>query len=664
MELTENPQHNGQSNSDVDHKSTDVSAAYNTRKRALSVNSKQIVRAVLNNLSWRHIGWIGFAALFTMLLVSAGQFIIFFVYADGQADFKKIGRPMVWVFLLFSILYFLRFMHIAVTWKDGLKESIEAKYGLGASETATDVTFLSRIKVATAYYNDNFDINGKYYLWILYLGKVMENWVQFTNILQVYSCTLPVGWNLVFISILIVESLIQCNVFYRKVCSETPNININERNVQVILDIGIDLFFLFIPLAILWFGFRVPASISEIIRIIIVPSVSLFLKLPTIMEQVVYNRVNEEITGQQINKSKSLKRRRKSLFGQAVNKQVIELQNRYFSRAAKMAMFILSLIYTIVLSVLLIGQLTNLSFQDRCNGAFDYTSTWNGCAIKIPFCKRPFSPKCNCAYLHIENDYTLILPQKITTEMDGLRKVHITNSNLTSLPDNMENLIEMRDFEIAFTKLTAFNVDVRKWENIVRLFLTYNNIRQYNEEAVWTHPTIVSLDFGDNVGLKMPGADAKISMPSLQYLNTMNNSVSVNTIFNSDNFPRLLFLYISGNDLVTFPDKSMKKTIVKLTIARCNLFSLPNYLHEFDKLQYLDVRYNNISHVDSKLISLIKTKEMETYFAGNEIACNEHENLDCEPLCSIYCSRRTSKNNFCNAECNSKECEYDGGDCA
>ena len=89
----------------------------------------------------------------------------------------------------------------------------------------------------------------------------------------------------------------------------------------------------------------------------------------------------------------------------------------------------------------------NLSFQDRCDATFDHSGVWNGCAIKIPFCKRPFTPKCNCAYLHIENDYTLTLPQKMTTEMDGLRKVLIKNGNLTTLPKDMENLVEMRDLK-------------------------------------------------------------------------------------------------------------------------------------------------------------------------------------------------------------------------
>ena len=66
---------------------------------------------------------------------------------------------------------------------------------------------------------------------------------------------------------------------------------------------------------------------------------------------------------------------------------------------------------------------------------------------------------------------------------------------------------------------------------------------------------------------------------------------------------------------------------------------------------------------DSYVVSLIEKNEMEAYFAGNKIACNEHEKLDCEPLCSMYCASRTPKDGYCDFECNSKECKYDGGDC-
>ena len=56
---------------------------------------------------------------------------------------------------------------------------------------------------------------------------------------------------------------------------------------------------------------------------------------------------------------------------------------------------------------------------------------------------------------------------------------------------------------------------------------------------------------------------------------------------------------------------------------------------------------------------------MEAYFAGNDVACNNHKTLDCKPLCSKYCwSRKVEGDRFCDVECNSETCNYDGGDCA
>ena len=128
--------------------------------------------------------------------------------------------------------------------------------------------------------------------------------------------------------------------------------------------------------------------------------------------------------------------------------------------------------------------------------------------------------------------------------------------------------------------------------------------------------------------------------------------------------PKLMFLLLGGNDLITFPHRSLKENVAYLGINRCRLLLLPDYLHEFDKLRYLDARYNNISNVDSNLLSLIDKNEVESYFAGNDIACRKHKELDCKPLCSMYCSSRNApKNNYCDAECNSERCSYDGGDC-
>ena len=79
---------------------------------------------------------------------------------------------------------------------------------------------------------------------------------------------LPIGWNITFTILLIIESLHRTKFMFHKIWGEKTAIHVDERNFQVILDIVVDLFFLIIPLVILWFGYRMAMSIGEILQII------------------------------------------------------------------------------------------------------------------------------------------------------------------------------------------------------------------------------------------------------------------------------------------------------------------------------------------------------------------------------------------------------------
>jgi Leucine-rich repeat (LRR) protein len=249
----------------------------------------------------------------------------------------------------------------------------------------------------------------------------------------------------------------------------------------------------------------------------------------------------------------------------------------------------------------------------------------------------------------------------MVTEMDGLRHVFVRNCSLIKLPSNMENLIEMISFDISLNNLTEFHVDIKRWEKLVKLYLMYNNIKQYNEHAMWTHPNLVSLDLGNNVGINVPG---EIRLPLLSYLQLSNNKISLDLIFGQEQFPALMSLYLNGNTLIKFPDQGLKSNLVWLGISRCRLRSLPSYLSDFSKLAYLDARDNNITTVDDDLKVLINKNAIESYFSGNEKLCKSDKSLDCEALCHKYCfSRKVANDGYCDVGCNHEVCEYDGGDC-
>eukprot|EP00942_MAST-04A_sp_MAST-4A-sp1_P011952 g11952.t1 len=211
--------------------------------------------------------------------------------------------------------------------------------------------------------------------------------------------------------------------------------------------------------------------------------------------------------------------------------------------------------------------------------------------------------------------------------------------------------------------LREFNVDVGKWEKLVKLYLIQDKLQRYNVNAIWKHQNIVHLSLERNIGLMPPRIQSK--MASLQYLGLNDNNMTgfnmmdISTKF----FPNLKFLFLSGNYLLNLPDKSLKTNLVRLGIARCNLTTIPSYMPEFKRLKYLDARDNRIQRVDDELIELIKKNNIESYFAGNDV-CKSDTRLDCDPLCSQQCwSRHVSRNGRCDIACDSEQCQYDGGDC-
>ena len=127
-------------------------------------------------------------------------------------------------------------------------------------------------------------------------------------------------------------------------------------------------------------------SSIEVLQLILIPSLSLILKLPTVFDQTVNNHVNEAISSEQAQVSTQIDRRRRSLFGLSVNENVVATQNKYFPRWAKMAVCGSSFTYCIMLITTVIVQGTSLLRVDGlCNDLLKHHTEmiWhNGCKIK------------------------------------------------------------------------------------------------------------------------------------------------------------------------------------------------------------------------------------------------------------------------------------------
>eukprot|EP00943_MAST-04B_sp_MAST-4B-sp1_P000471 g471.t1 len=421
-----------------------------------------------------------------------------------------------------------------------------------------------------------------------------------------------------------------------------------------------DFFCMALPIGVLWFVYDIGLSIPEMLSLTGWPSFNFFSKLRSILREIIRVRAYAAVRKEQ---DVMISKHRDIAYVKTKDVVISEQQEKLMPKYISKCFSAYSIIYGLFFFVVAIVHLVKYTSLNNCNH-----KTWEvGCKNKIPFCGfNIFTPKCNCAYLDIRNDNKLTtLPNELVGEMSGLRKLYIMKCNLTFLPLQMEQLKEITSCTIINNRLESFHVDILQWKKLNELVLHHNKIKAYNEKSLWSHPTLSYLDISYNIAIKVPSPEIKIFMPFLTMLAFSNNDVEITNKFDTTHFPMLVDLYLNGNTFATFPDVSLRETLQFLGVSRSKLKRFPQYLPKFYKLKYLDARDNNISSINSNLKTLIKKNQIEAYFSGNSVCKTSDElSLNCKPLCSKYCWSSTELNNgHCDYTCNSKECEYDGGDC-
>eukprot|EP00944_MAST-04C_sp_MAST-4C-sp1_P005270 g5270.t1 len=554
-----------------------------------------------------HVGWDGVLILLFSLGISGLFVYITFLYTKG---FQAWHRPFVWVFVVFAVLYLLLVAKWCWTWRKVAtafteQQQVVKKENQGVrtrSKSAVERARQAAGKAKNVY--EKFQVNGEWFLWKLYVSELFESAQQCLNLVTVYLCSLPVELT----SFICLGLAIECiHTAWTVTHKNTPA----RRDRQVKIDAAVDFLCVAIPLCVMWFGYQVPISIPEMVSITLLPTFFMLGKLDDILEEGIYHRAAQQVLREQLKRSFKQKRRRESLFQQLAHLEMVKEQENRVPRPVRVIAATCKGLFGLFFIAVAI---MHLAMQPT---GCDETTWEKGCVNKIPFCKSLFTPTCNCVSLKIENDYKLTeLPNSLVDEMIGLRKVFIRNCNLTKVPPRMEQLTEMVDFEISFNQLEEFMVDVGKWEKLNKLHLEYNNISKYNEKALWTHTELTGLSLGNNT-IQIPAHGTH--MPALTMLSMTDNDVVISKQFNRRNFPVIVYLFLNGNSLLSFPDISLKNHVEYLGISRCNLKSFPLYLSAFKGLKYLDARNNSITYVDDDLKQLIKKNNVESYFSGNTV---------------------------------------------
>ena len=404
------------------------------------------------------------------------------------------------------------------------------------------------------------------------------------------------------------------------------------------------------------FVYDIPIAPSEMAQITLYPALSLVLKLGSMFREQVVSKVDEKIMIAEAKRltivsGRLFRKNHKSAYAKIATEQKKNMPK--FCSIFAVAINASFAIFFIFIAVFHIFVRPN-----NCDSII-----WrNSCRNKVPFCKNFFEPKCNCANLKIVNNYNLTtLPESVVGSMTALRKFYILDSNLKYLPPNMELLTDMVDFEIGYTSLQHFDVDVSKWKMLNVMYLYYNNLQRFSQSTLWTHDSVTGLAITGSPGMKIVYSGLK--MPSLRYLDLGENQMNLREGLDVKHLKGLTSLFLGGNHIQQFPSESLKDNIIYLSVPRCNLTSLPAYLSQFKLLKYLDVRDNNITGVGENLRKLIEKNKIEAYFHGNPL-CGTDSSLNCDPMCSNICwTKYAAGNGMCDMKCFQESCEYDNGEC-
>ncbi len=648
-------------------------------KNQKSQTETAILNIIQKDISWKNsVGWRGTLVLTLIIFLILFYLYGLYVYSDFFNCSIEVCPASIF-FLFFIIIFSLLFCYITCRWKEMMKSRLKflkrrtyrSKHGL---------------KKLFQTYTRNFGLHGKYYFYKLYASEVLEKTFQTYNFVTIYTCMFPYWFTLLFCVLYVVDSSILTVVMYKRTFTANKLISTGERDLQVIRDVIFDLICAIIPLVVPYLAYGIPTNINETILILLMPSISLFGKTRTLFKEALYTNADGALLKKQNQESHSLQRRRQSLYRLTISEKEARQQSRNFIKPVRIILFIIGLGHSLLFITIFFIQLNhgiNLeSHEKTCvelytsNNYNESANIWkeNGCVVKTPFCYSAFQPTCNCAYLSLESTDKPPVLDNIVNSMTALKRVEIINCNLKTLPKKMENLKLIAYLDLSYNQLTDFNVNIQEWIYIATIYLQFNNISTVNTVAVWKNPTLITLNIKNNPKLKI-SSNIEISMPMLKELDIRNNSMVLPNRFGKEEFPALIRLYLSGNNLQQFPDnfQTLNKGLSDLYIARCQLTMLSeSYLAKLDNLLYFDARDNNISVIDStfKNMVLLDESNMRAYFSGNPI-CKLDVDLQgsksCEEMCSKYCwykSDEVDENAFgCDAECNTEKCNYDQGDC-
>lgn len=587
----------------------------------------------------KHVGWGGVGLYAVAMAVALAHL---YAVAEFTLYFKAMNVDGIWVFFVCAVAAVVLVLYHAFAWKRIAQEAVRGP------RKSTPTGAVQRLKAWKA----SFDMNGKHFILKLYALEIMESIMQGYNLATLYTCALPPGVVLALCLFLALDHVHRVLFIWQPLTA-------HSRDHKVLVDLCVDTLCVVFPLGFIWFGYRVPLLVGELVSVVALPTLFVLFKLDELMEENVRRRSSAEVVQLQRKRSMEMKRRRLSLFQRTVVESGVEQQKETVAHpCTKWAVTIVTLLFG--LFFLGAGTLA-VAVSPECDSVL-----WGGCKVKVPLCQ--FRVSCNCAVLDIQKHNMTALPASIES-MTAMKKLQINHGPLKALPEVGNFMPLLAHVHLDFNRLETLPASLAKAENLAILYAAFNEIASI-PEALFLHDGIVQLDLSTNQITGLP----KARLAALQFLSVVNNSLSTlpNSVFESVHLGQL---FVDGNRLKSLPSNAgnLGQTLTKFGASRNNMTSLPLSFQRLAKLEVLDLRNNSLAYLPEWLSKLTALQHLTV--RGNPLCSNgwtgsgsvqelmEAGGGGCERQCSEMCLDIYLDNAGCDQACNVPQCNHDNGKC-
>eukprot|EP00945_MAST-04E_sp_MAST-4E-sp1_P002508 g2508.t1 len=486
----------------------------------LSIELKEeVVLTFCKNVGWSGVG------LYALALAIAGAHL--YLAAEYTFYFRNMRVEGAWVFFLFAGISFLLVLYHLVVWKKLAQEVKDSSATRRApkDEKETNMTLFQK----AAAFKAAFDMNGKHFIRKLYASEIMESAMQGYNLITLYTCALPPGVVLALCLLLCLDHLHRTYFLWQPLTAE-------RRDAQVLVDLCVDLMCMILPLAFMWFGFKIPLTVWEMLTVVALPTVFVLSKLDELMEENVRRRSSVEVVRLQRTRSMDMDRRRSSLFQKTMVERGVDDQEGTVTRCMQCAMTagtVGSGLFFLVTGIL------SVAISTDCDPFL-----WDACVVKVPLCQ--FQVACNCAVLHVKKHNMTSLPSSIES-MTAMKKLQINHGPLRTLPEVGDFMPLLAYVNLDFNQLTTLPASLAKAENLAILYAAFNEIVSV-PGTILQHEAMVNLDLSTNRITWLP----EMGLTQLLSFIIANNSLAMlpESLFNH---PYIRHLIVDGNRLKSLP---------------------------------------------------------------------------------------------------------------